>query len=145
MIKNYLILLFFLVASCPTLIAQTPKVYDYEARELVKKPEPSPEFLEWLGVNNEKLGQKAPQSSKIGSRVTLVFQINEDGKLIDPKIWRGIGQGYDEYAWTLFRKNPHLWIPGETLEGKVTTTVYYELDYMKNKNRFVTKENTPIY
>lgn len=145
MMKNLFILLVLFLASGYSLLAQTQKVYEYDARDLVQKPEPSPEFLEWIMVNNKKLGQKAPKSSKIGSRVTLVFQINEKGQLINPKIWRGIGQGYDENAWELFKNNPHFWKPGETSSGKVTTTVYYELDYMKNKNRFVTKENTPIY
>lgn len=143
--KIYLILLFFLLASSSSLLAQNQQVYEIDSKELVKKPVPTPEFLDWIGTNNEKLGQKAPKSSKIGTRVTLVFEVNEEGKLIDPKIWRGIGQGYDEYAWNLFKKNPHSWIPGKTSEGKVTTTIYYQLDYMKNKNRIVTKDNMPYY
>jgi hypothetical protein len=143
--KIYLSLLFFLLASSTTVVAQNQKAYEFDSWDLIKKPVPTAEFLDWIGKNNEKLGQKAPKSSKIETRVTLVFQINEEGKLIDPKIWRGIGQGYDEYAWNLFRKNPHSWNPGETSGGKVTTTVYYQLDYMKNKNRIVSKDNMPYY
>lgn len=144
MIKNHFIIFLLLFASGSTLFAQAQKVYEIDSKELIKKPVPTVEFLSWLESNNEKIGQKAPYSSKKGTKVTLVFEINEDGNLIAPKIWRGIGQGYDEYAWNLIKENPHGWVAGETSSGKVSTTVYFQLDYMKNRNRVVTKENKPI-
>jgi hypothetical protein len=82
--------------------------------------------------NNEKLGQKAPLSSKSGTRVTLVFIVTEEGKIKDLGVWRGIGQGYDEYAYHLIKNNPHTWQPGKDQSENVLTRVYYELDYIKN-------------
>jgi hypothetical protein len=88
------------------LIAQEKLVYELNSKELFQRPQPSPEFSAWLKKNNEKLGQKAPLSSKSGTRVTLVFIVTEEGKIKDLGVWRGIGQGYDEYAYHLVKKQP---------------------------------------
>ncbi|MDF2159066.1 hypothetical protein [Algoriphagus sp. CAU 1675] len=121
--------------------AQSEKIYDYSNPSLTIKPAPSEEFEIWLKENNQKLGVKAPYSSKKGTKVTLVFIVDENGRIQNPKIWRGIGQGYDEYAYELIKSNPNYWISGKTDASNVKTEVYYQLDFMKNNNSIRTKEN----
>lgn len=58
---------------------------------------------------------------------------------------RGVGQGYDEYAQQLMQSNPHPWLPGKDAQGKpVATEVFYQIDFVKNKNRLVNKENEAV-
>ncbi|RFS17697.1 energy transducer TonB [Emticicia sp. C21] len=142
--KNLTIIIFLLLSTIK-IFAQNDAIYSYQGSVLKIKPSPTKEFTEWIAANNEKLGKAAPASSKKDSKVTLVFVVAKDGNVIDPKIWRGIGQGYDEYAYKLIKANPFKWIPGET-SGKeiVNTEVYYQLDYIKNNNRIMTKDNHPL-
>lgn len=138
--KKAVIILFFMTLAL-SLKAQQNAVYDYSNKELIQKPQPTPEFTSWLKENNEKLGIRAPESSKIGTRVTLFFIVDKNGKLTNTSIWRGIGQGYDQYAYDLFENNPNSWVPGSTKEGNVDTEVYYQLDFIKNKNSIKNKED----
>lgn len=139
---KYLIILLATISF--NLYGQEAKVYDYQSTELIEKPKPSQEFINWLMEHNEKLWKKAPYSSKKGTRVTLVFTVDENGKIQNPKIWRGIGQGYDEYAYELISDNPNTWTPGKIDQGSVPTQVYYQLDYIKNINSIRNKANELI-
>lgn len=140
--KLFILILFSAISL--NINAQDKSHFEYESKELIKKPEPTDEFTSWLKENNEKLGKKAPYSSKKGTKVTLVFIVDENGRIQNPGVWRGIGQGYDEYAYNLFKKNPYPWIPGRSENGNVKTEVYYQLDYMKNNNTIRSKSNTLI-
>ncbi|MEM6816777.1 MAG: hypothetical protein AAF600_20705 [Bacteroidota bacterium] len=140
--KNLLILL--LTAFSMNIYAQEEKVYQYIDSELTTKPKPTQEFIDWLKENNEKLGMKAPYSSKKGTRVTLVFTVDKNGEIQNPKIWRGIGQRYDEYAHGLIKNNPNFWMAGATAKGNVATQIYYQLDFIKNANSIRNKANEPI-
>ncbi|MBN7815168.1 hypothetical protein [Algoriphagus pacificus] len=136
--------IFFLFAFLSISIsihAQSDKVYNYLSSDLIYKPEPSEEFTSWLKENNEKLGKKAPYNSKKDTKVTLVFIVDENGIIQNPKIWRGIGQGYDEYAYNLIKKNPNPWTPAKTENGNVKTEVFYQLDFMKNNNTIRSESN----
>lgn len=142
--KNLTIILFLLLCAIKTL-AQKETIYSCEGSEIKIKPSPTKEFTEWIAANNEKIGKAASASSKKDTRVTLIFIIDKYGNLIDPKIWRGIGQGYDEYAYKLIKANPFKWIPGQIGGNEtVNTEVYYQLDYIKNNNRIMTKDNRPL-
>ena len=126
------------------LLAQEAKVYEFTNSELIEKPQPSAEFVKWLEENNKKLGNKALYSSKKETRVTLVFVVDKTGEIQNPMIWRGIGQGYDKYAHQLVKNNPYTWSPGKTKEESVSTQVYYQLDFIKNRNSIRDKLNKPI-
>ena len=142
--KSLVIILVLLVNAIET-FAQKETIYSCEGSEIKIKPSPTKEFTEWIAANNEKIGKAAPASSKKDTKVTLVFVVDKDGNVIDPKIWRGIGQGYDEYAYKLIKANPFKWIPGQIVGNEtVNTEVYYQLDYIKNNNRIMTKENRPL-
>ena len=142
--KN-LCIIFLLFLSFTKSFAQNEAIHSYEESEIKIKPTPTKEFTEWIAANNEKIGKAAPASSKRDTKVTLVFVIDKDGNLINPKIWRGIGQGYDEYAYKLIKANPFKWLPGQTTSNEtVNTEVYYQLDYIKNNNRIMTKDNRPL-
>lgn len=137
--------LLFLIAITLTSYSQDKKVYSYEDGELIEKPAPTREFIKWLKENNEKIGKSAPHSSKKTTKVTLVFLVDEEGNITNPKIWRGIGQGYDQYAHKLFIENPNKWSPGKTSNSEpVVTEVYYQVDFFKNKNKIMNKNNFPI-
>ena len=144
MLKNLTVTLCLLVSMMGA-FAQETKIYSCESGELKVKPSPTTEFTEWLATHNEKIGKAAPASTKKTTRVTLVFVVDKEGNLLNPKIWRGIGQGYDVYAHTLITGNPFKWLPGQIKDNvPVDTEVYYELDYIKNNNRLMTKANEPL-
>lgn len=124
--------------------AQSNEVYEFQDPDLTIKPTPTTDFVNWLKNNNQKLGVKAPYSSKKETKVILVFIVDENGKIQDPKIWRGIGQGYDEYAYHLIKNNPYGWNSGKTDGGNVKSEVYYQLDFIKNKNSIRNQENGPV-
>lgn len=138
------LLLILLSSLSFELSAQSNEVFDYTSHELTKKPQPTEEFISWFKKNNEKLGKKAPESSKKSTRVTLVFIVDENGRIQNPKVWRGIGQGYDQYAHKLLKNNPNLWAPGTIKDLAVSTQVYYQLDFIKNNNSIRNKENELI-
>ena len=141
--KHLLFLLLSLLFTAAQ--AQPSAVYAYSDPQLVQKPRPTEAFTQWLAENNEKLGKAAPASTKKTTKVTVVLVIDTAGKVQEPKIWRGIGQGYDAYAQQLMQSNPHPWLPGQDAQGKpVATELYYQIDFVKNKNRVVNKENEPI-
>lgn len=87
-----LFLILFLSFFSLRVHSQSTKIYDYLTPELTIKPSPSKEFIIWLKNNNQKLGVKAPYSSKKETKVTLVFEVDENGQIQNPKIWRGIGR-----------------------------------------------------
>lgn len=124
--------------------AQSKEVYEFQDPDLTTKPNPTTEFVNWLKKNNQKLGVKAPYSTKKETKVTLVFIVDENGKIQNPKIWRGIGQGYDEYAYHLIKNNPNGWNSGKINSGNVKSEVYYQLDFIKNKNSIRDQENGPV-
>lgn len=134
------IILFLLIAKTIYAQAQEDKIYQYSDYEVVIKPSSTKEFEEWIYKNNAKIGKPAPASTKKTTKVTLTFCVDTTGKIHKVFIWRGIGQGYDEYASKLIRNNPFNWTPGKNanLEA-VETVVYYQLDYIKNKNFIVDK------
>lgn len=143
--KHRLLFLFF-SAHFVLAQAQQSEVYAYADPQLVQKPIPTEAFTQWLAENNKKLGQAAPASTKKTSKVTVVLVVDTAGKVTKPMIWRGIGQGYDAYAQQLMQSNPHPWLPGKDAQGKpVATEVYYQIDFVKNKNRLVNKENEAVY
>lgn len=138
------ILILIVTSISVNLLAQDADTYDYQSPDLMMKPAPTKAFTSWLAENNEKLGKKAPYSTEKSTRVTLVFTVDAEGNLLQPQIWRGIGQGYDEYALKLIKANPHKWKAGSTEEGPVATLVYFQLDYMKNKNSIRNRANQRI-
>lgn len=137
---KHLFLFLFLSISI-SVHAQSEKVYNYLNGDLINQPEPTEEFIFWLKEHNEKLGKKAPLNSKKDTKVTLVFIVDENGQIQNPKIWRGIGQGYDEYAYNLIKNNPNPWTPARSENGNVKTEVFYQLDFIKNKNSIRSETN----
>lgn len=120
--------------------AQESKIYQYSDNELTIKPSSTKEFEEWIYQNNTKIGKAAPASTKKITKVTLLFNVDTTGQIHKVFIWRGIGQGYDTYASELITNNPFRWVPGKNANLEpVETVVYYQLDYIKNKNFIVDK------
>jgi hypothetical protein len=125
--------------------AQNGYTFAYESRKLEIKPSPTSEFTQWFLENNEKFGKVAPLSTRSTTKVTLVFVVDKEGNILEPQIWRGIGQGYDAYALNLIRNNPFKWNPGKNKNNEsVDTEVYYQLDFVKNDNKIMSKENYPV-
>jgi hypothetical protein len=124
---------------------QNGDTFAYESRKLEIKPSPTYEFTQWFLENNEKFGKVATLSTRSTTKVTLVFVVDSEGNILDPKIWRGIGQGYDDYAYYLIRNNPFKWNSGKNKNNEsVNTEVYYQLDFVKNDNKIMSKENYPV-
>ncbi|MBX2967786.1 MAG: hypothetical protein KF803_00310 [Cyclobacteriaceae bacterium] len=133
------------ILSIGYIYAQSNQVYDYTDDQVVVKPKPSQEFIEWLKTNNSKFGKPAKLNTPETTKVTLIFSIDEDGKVGSPQVWRGIGQGYDEEAYYLIKDNPYSWSAGELKNGtKVPVTVYYQLDHVTNDNKIVNVNNKVI-
>ncbi len=125
--------------------AQDSDTFSYESRKLIIKPSPTLEFTQWLLENNEKYGKVATLSTRSTTKVTIVFVVDREGNILNPKIWKGIGQGYDNYAYYLIRNNPFKWNSGKNKNNEsVNTIVYYQLDFVKNNNKIMSKENYPV-
>ena len=139
---KYLLIAFLFTSLSSRLQAQQENLYKFTSRKLIEKPHPSREFVLWLTDNNKKIG--TIEASNPYAKVTVVFTIDTNGVVVKPMVLRGIGDGYDEYAQQLFKKNPHKWIPGKTKEGVVRTEVYYRINFQKEENLIVNDSGMPV-
>ncbi|HEX8549422.1 MAG TPA: hypothetical protein VF691_20845 [Cytophagaceae bacterium] len=139
---KYLLIAFLFISLSSRLQAQQESRYKFTSRKLIEKPQPSREFVQWIKDNNKQVGTIEPSNPY--AKVTVVFTIDTNGAVIKPMVQRGIGNGYDEYAQQLIKKNPHKWIPGKTKEGAVGTEVYYRINFQKEENLIVNDSGLPV-
>ena len=139
MMKAAFVFSLFVVAitlySCaPTQSAangQVRAVYKEDDRELSTKPEPIDKaaFEQWLYEHNQQL--QAAAALKGVEKVTLVLTVDDQGNLLKPMVWRGIGAPFDNEAQRLLKEIPLKWKPG-TVRGKdVNVVTYYTVSFLK--------------
>jgi periplasmic protein TonB len=77
-------------------------------------------YMAWISNHmNPKLrgyGQEKP-------RVFVGFVVNENGRISDFEVIKGLGDPYDKEAIKLIKNHPHKWIPGECGSRKVKTRI----------------------
>lgn len=132
--KTFTIILTFLSMN---LLAQeqqvsnsNAKVYQHTSAEVAHIPQPQDpnKFKDWLKANNQLYNQL--QSYHRRSSVQLILTVNEEGALIDVKIWRGIEHKFDKEAVRLIKEQPNQWKPGTLKNGEAATvSFYYNLEF----------------
>src|SRR5690606_2509820 len=95
-----------------------PKIFTY----VEQMPEPSVNVNEFLSKNLRY--PELAKENNIQGRVTVRFVVDEEGKVSDVTVVRGIGGGCDEEAKRVVMKMPK-WKPGKQ-NGKAVK-VYYTL------------------
>ena len=98
-----------------------PRVY-HAAEQPPAFPGGAPAFLRFL-QSKLKYPEEALRQG-ISGKVYVGFTVTEEGRLLDPKIVRGLGAGLDEEALRLVRIMP-FWTPG--LVGGQPVRVAYTL------------------
>jgi TonB family protein len=63
-----------------------------------------------------------PDAKKRAGRVTILFTVSETGKIVSPKVIRGMGSPYDEEALRVVKAMPD-WTPGQ-IKGKNVSVNY---------------------
>lgn len=89
--------------------------------ELQKQPEPKKgiqDFRNFIGKNF--LYTDIAIKNKIKGQIIIEFVVNAQGKIIEPKIKKGLGYGLDEEAIRVVTSYEN-WIPGEQRGNKVRT------------------------
>ncbi len=97
---------------------EPPDIFTY----IEQMPAPGYDMGAYLGQN-----MTYPDSARkhnIEGRVLIRFVVNEDGRVSDAKVMRGIGYGCDEEALGVVEKMPR-WIPGKQNDKPVK--VYFNL------------------
>jgi len=110
---------------------QVRAVYKEDDRELSSKPEPADKaaFEQWLYEHNKQL--QAAAALKGTDKVTLVLTVDDQGNVLKPMVWRGIGDPFDGEAQRLLKEIPLKWKPG-TVRGKdVNVVAYYTVSFSK--------------
>jgi len=110
-----------------------------ESKSLNRNPRPVDKVVydQWIKDNNKKFGGDPDSGPGVSLKVTIVFTVDNEGNVLNPQIYRGIGYGYDEEAWRLMKENPNKWIPA-TIQGKpVNMRVYYQIDFSNNENKIM--------
>jgi len=82
------------------------------AEEMPSFPGGEEELYNFIANNINELARKAGISGK----VLIEFIVSEDGKIIEPKVVKGIGYGCNEEAIRIIKLMPK-WIPGKQ-DGK---------------------------
>ncbi len=111
----------------------------YQSPPLEIKPSPVDKVVydQWIKDNNRKFGEDPDSGPGVSLKVIVVFTVDNEGNVLTPKIWRGIGYGFDEEAWRLIKENPNKWNPA-MVEGKpVNRRVYYQIDFLNNENKIM--------
>ncbi|TGE03803.1 energy transducer TonB [Hymenobacter fodinae] len=100
-------------------VAASPKVYE-TVDEMPTYPGGAPAFLKFLQT---KL--KYPEEAlhkNINGKVFVSFVVDEQGRILDPTVVRGLGAGLDQEALRLVRIMPW-WTPGR-LNGQPVRVAY---------------------
>lgn len=135
-VLNVFALFAIVIQSCATSQPSTTQVrgiYKQEDKELSAKPEPLDKeaFEQWLYENNKQL---QPSTALKGfGKVTLVMTVDENGNVIQPLVWRGIGDPYDSEAQRLLKEVPLKWKPGIVKGKDVKVLTYYTVSFQKKE------------
>ena len=79
--------------------------------------------------HNQQL--QAAAALKGVEKVTLVLTVDDQGNLLKPMVWRGLGAPFDNEAQRLIKEIPLKWKPG-TVRGKdVNVVTYYTVSFLK--------------
>lgn len=111
-------------------------------KELMKKPKPPngiTNFYQYIG-RNFKLSKEA-SLQKISGKINVTFVVDEDGKIIEPKVLRHIGYDTDKEAIRVLEKAEN-WIPGKMrgVPAKVLYSLPISIQTARNNNQQSTPE-----
>jgi TonB family protein len=96
-----------------------PNVYTY-VEQMPTFPAGQEAMMQYLSSNIRY--PKDAQENNIQGRVVVQFVVNEDGKIRDVKVLRGVGGGLDQEAMRVVKEMPN-WIPGKQ-NGKPVAVQY---------------------
>jgi len=74
----------------------------------------------------------------------VIFIVNKEGNVKDSIICRWTGLGYDAEVQRQVKENPHKWSPGMLNGEVVRSRLYYQIDFIENKNVFVKSQMSNI-
>jgi periplasmic protein TonB len=103
----------------PTRAEEAPPVYQI-VEEMPEFPGGNEAMMKYIG-KHLKYPEKAVENN-IQGVVYVRFVVDPEGKIIDPKVLRGIGYGCDEAAWEMVKNMPP-WTPGRQ-RGKAVHVQY---------------------
>lgn len=84
----------------------------YEIAETAPEPVGGAKAIYTWFNENIDLQKFTISCDSFNGRIIVTFIINEEGRLVQPEIARGIGNPYDEYCLDLVSRIPDEWTPG---------------------------------
>lgn len=112
--KNLLLLILLLQAQL-VVVAQesaSDSVVFYEIADTAPEPVGGrQEMLKWIAGNLD-IGEFKLNDSIDCGKVYVGFIINSQGKLVEPKIEKGLGEPFDSVSLRVISDLPTTWIPG---------------------------------
>ena len=129
--KNLLLLILFLQVPLAVLAQETSSDSDgiYEIAD--EAPEPvggRQEMLKWIAENLD-IGKFQLNDSIDCGKVYVGFIIDSQGKLVEPRIEKGLGEPFDSLSLRVISDLPTTWIPGTKDNKKVMVKMILPISF----------------